>query len=101
MTPKPNHSTLQIEKDNHRKLQAMTNIKWRYFSFWIPERLQWFRFREGQLVNDRENINTKLTKQMIHHATIDVHDEVEIELMESGAKDNYLEKGFAKTDLQE
>ena len=90
MSWRTDYSTLQIDKDNHRKLKAEPDIKWHHFSYWIPERLQWLPFREGRLVNSRENINRKLTKQMIHDATIDVHYEVEIELMESEHNDNYI-----------
>ena len=90
------YSTLQIDKANHRKLKTVPEIKWHHFSYWIPERLQWLHFREGRLVNNRENINTKLTKQMIHDATIDVHNEVEIELVESEQNDNFIGKGFIR-----
>ena len=94
MGRRSDYSSLRINKDNHRKLQAVPEIKWHHFSYWIPEKLQWLPFREGRLVNSRENISAKLTKQMLHDATIDVHNEVEIELIESKKNDNYIGKGF-------
>ena len=96
MSWRTDYSTLQIAKHNHQKLKTVPEIKWHHFSYWIPERLQWLHFREGRLENNRENINTKLTKQMIHDATIDVHNEVEIELVESEQNDNFIGKGFIR-----
>ena len=92
-TPKSNSSVLQIGRNNHQSLKGGPEIKWHHFSFWIPERLQWLHFREGQLENNRDNINTKVTKQLIQDATINVHNEVEIELTDVETKDNYIGLG--------
>ena len=87
---KSNYSLLQIERNNHQRLKAESEIKWHHFSFWIPERLQWLHFREGQPENNKDNINTKITKQLIQDATINVHNEVEIKLTDFETKDNFI-----------
>ena len=92
-TPQSNYSFLQIERNNHQRLKAEPEIKWHHFSFWIPERLQWLHFREGQLKNSKNDIDTKITKQLIQDATINVHNEQEIELTDFETKDNFIGQG--------